>query len=68
MNKITQKIDMDLGNRDGDLYVVETDEGRFYLVLTAETMHVPEELDGMGSAFSREISRAAFDILTTKPT
>ena len=64
MNKIIRKIDMELGNRDGDLHVVETDDGRFYLVLTAETMHVPEEFDGMGSAFCIEITRAAFDALT----
>ena len=67
MKKIIQKIDLQLGNRDGDLYAVETDGGGFYLVLTAQTMHFQEEFETMGSAFCTEISRAAFDALTTKP-
>ena len=64
MKKITQEINLQLGNRDGELYAVEADDGGFYLVLTAETMHVQEEFETMGSAFCIEITRAAFDALT----
>ena len=64
MKKIIQKIDLELGNRDGELYAVEADDGGFYLVLTAETMHLPEKFEGMGSAFRTKITRAAFDALT----
>ena len=64
MKKITQEVNLQLGNRDGDLYAVEADDGGFYLVLTAETMHIQEEFETMGSAFCTEIPRSAFDALT----
>lgn len=67
MKKIIQEINLHLGNRDGDLYAVEADDGGFYLVLTAETMHVEEEFETIGSAFCTEISKAAFHALTTEP-
>lgn len=54
-----------IGNRDGNAYVVETVNRQFYLVLEADSFHVREVFQGMGSTQQTRISAEAFAALVT---
>mgnify|MGYP000305333709 CR=1 FL=1 len=62
--KIKRKVSLGLMNRDGYLIAVESVDGKFFLVLEADTFCNAEIFEGMGSTVSREISKTAFDALT----
>ncbi len=57
---VIQKIPLHVENRDGKLFAVEAQNGRFYLVLEADTLHNREVFHGMGSTDHIEISTDAF--------
>jgi (p)ppGpp synthase/HD superfamily hydrolase len=62
MSKPEITIDLNLSNRDGKLFAVKS-EGRYYLVLEAETCHLQEVFSGMGSTACTEINEDAFNAL-----
>jgi len=62
MSKPEITIDLNLSNRDGKLFAVKS-EGRYFLVLEAETFHSPEVFSGMGSTEYIEITEDAFNAL-----
>jgi len=65
MNKPEITIDLNLSNRDGKLFAVKS-EGRYYLVLEAETLHNEECFTGMGSTEHTEITEGAFNSLANQ--
>ena len=67
MKSPTNKINLNVGNRDGDAYAVKTEDGKCYLVLEAETLGREGVFAGMGSTDQVEISKAAFDALANEP-
>ena len=64
--KIIEKKELEIGNRDGGLNLVHAADGKFYLVLEADTLHRKETFDGLGSTENLEISEAAYLALRDK--
>lgn len=60
MKNITSKIELGIGNRDGDVYAVAADDGKFYLVVTSETGCGELVFNGMRETSQVEISRIVF--------
>jgi len=60
---IVRKVLLGLSNRDGEIMVVQDDQGRCYLVAEADTFHNAEVFNGLGSTEHIEITKAAFDAL-----
>jgi hypothetical protein len=63
LKAIVRKILLGLSNRDGEIMVVQDDQGKCYLVAEADTFHNAEVFDGLGSTEQIEITQAAFDAL-----
>ena len=64
MKNVIIKIDLSVGNRDGDAYAVSTDDGKFYLVIDSDTDYGERgTFRGMGYTNQVEISGAAFSAL-----
>lgn len=64
MKNVIKKIDLNVGNRDGDAYAVSADDGKFYLVLDSDTGYGERGIfKGMLDANQVEISEAAFSAL-----
>lgn len=64
MKNIIKKIDLHVGNRDGEAYAVSADDGKFYLVIDSNTGYGERNtFKGMGDTNQTEISEAAFSAL-----
>ena len=64
IHKLSIKIPLGVGNRDGDAYAIKTSDGKYFLVLGADTFNNKETFQGMGSTEQIEISKTAFTALT----
>ena len=60
---VLTKVSLEIGNRDGEAFVVRTRDGNCWLVLEADTFHTPEFFEGMGSTEQMQISETAFAIM-----
>jgi len=63
LKAIVRKILLGLSNRDGEIMIVQDDQGNCYLVAEAETFWNAEVFTGLGSTEQIEITQAAFDAL-----
>ena len=66
MIEIIERVKLNIGNRDGDLYAAMSLEGQCYLILEADTFHDDPTFIGMGSVASVEITNEAYSALKNK--
>lgn len=61
---IVNKIDLELGNRDGDMIATQCDNGKFYLLATSET-HCGDKnvIEGICVCTYHEISETLYEAL-----
>jgi hypothetical protein len=61
--ELTQKVLLNLNNRDGEIYVGKSEDGKCFLIAGAGTFWNAEVFTGCGSTEHIEISEMAFTAL-----